>query len=147
LLNSACGPLPYTEKKSKIDPEFIKLVELFEKEQNKNVDVDISFKSLDEPTVGLCWSETYHNGEKKGIEIEIDPDYWFSTTETRKEVLLFHELGHCILDRGHEEEKLYYNIPKSIMFPTVFERSYLLYRSYYVEELKNPNTLLTDYVN
>lgn len=144
LLSSGCGS--YSESlnpKNNIDPEFNSLVQKFEQEQNETVYVDITFKKIEPPAVGLCWR---YEESKTGVSIEIDPDYWFSTTETKKEVLLFHELGHCILGRDHEEEKLYYTIPKSIMFPYVFETSYLLYRSYYVDELKNTNTLLTDYL-
>jgi hypothetical protein len=145
LLSNACGS--YTETivtKNTIDPEFVSYVKKFEQEQNEDVYVDVTFKKIEPPAVGLCWR---YEDTKTGVSIEIDPDYWFSATETKKEVLIFHELGHCILGRDHEEEKLYYTVPKSLMFPYVFETPYMLYRSYYVDELKNPNTLLTDYVN
>jgi hypothetical protein len=146
VLNSSCGPTTFQEKKNKIDLEFVELVQLFEKEQHENVDVDISFKKLELPTVGLCWQQV-QDDFKQGIEIEIDPDFWFSSSDVKKEELLFHELGHCILNRDHDNSRLYYSIPKSVMYPYVFEWAYKDHRSYYVDELKNPNALLTDYLN
>jgi len=146
LLSSGCGQIEH-KRQNNIDPEFSRLVDLFEQEQSEVVDIDITFKDIDYPTVGLCWSQTYSNGEKQGIEIEIDPDFWFASSEMKKEELLFHELGHCILNRDHEDEMLYQRIPKSVMYPYVFEWAYERYRSYYVDELKNTNVLLTDYLN
>lgn len=65
----------------------------------------IAFKSLEGPVIGLCY--WYFNGKR---EIFIDPEYWFSesTTDYDRRLLIFHEMGHCDLDRGH-------NGPSSIM--------------------------------
>jgi hypothetical protein len=145
ILNSSCGVKSPSQRKTIIDPEFVDLVELFEKEQNENVDIDISFKELDYPTVGLCWWQT-RSASRQGIEIEIDPDFWFESSDVKKEELLFHELGHCILNRDHLDEKINYYVPKSIMYPYVFGYAYTKYRSYYVDELKNLDVLLTDYL-
>ena len=37
--------------------------------------------------------------------IVIDPVYWRGYTELNREALVFHELGHCILNRGHLDEQ------------------------------------------
>lgn len=34
-------------------------------------------------------------------QIRIDPDYWARATEKERRLLMFHELGHCILLRDH----------------------------------------------
>lgn len=96
------------------------------------------FKTLESPTVGLCTS--YTDGSRK---IEIDPQFWQDSTPLGKEELVFHELGHCALNLGHNDElidlKDYGTIPASIMYPYVFgEASYYeQFRDYYVREL-NP---------
>ena len=87
------------------------------------------------------------NNKRVGLEINIDPEFWAIASDVEKEEVVFHELGHCILGRDHEETVLEEGIPKSIMFPYVFEWEYQNYRSYYVAELKNENTVLTDYMN
>jgi hypothetical protein len=144
LLSSGCGS--YTQKQNTIEPEFQQLVDLFELEQNITVNVDVVFKKIDYPTVGLCWSNISNN-QKKGIKIEIDPDFWNKSSDMKREELLFHELGHCVLNRDHDDSIIHYTIPKSVMYPYVFENAYKKYRSYYVEELKNTNALLTNHLN
>lgn len=135
-----------SKKQSYIEPEFYHLVDLFELEQNVNVDIEIVFAKLERPTVGLCHYLKYQNGSVQFLKIEIDHDYWQSTSEIKKEVLLFHELGHCVLGRKHTEELLGNYSPKSIMYPWIFENAYQNYRSYYVEELQNQKILFTDYL-
>ncbi len=144
LLNSACGQ--YAQKKHTIDSEFLQLVDVFELEQNVTVDIDITFKKIERPAVGVCWYNK-NNNKMNGLSIEIDPTFWNGASDDEREELLFHELGHCILGREHDETKLYLNIPKSIMYPYVFGWAYKKYRSYYVEELKNTNALLTNHLN
>lgn len=144
----ACGQEKQnpTKKQSYIEPEFEYFVDLFEIEQNVIVNIDMKFAKLEYPTVGMCYYYQYQDGTREFVNIEIDPDYWQSTSETKKEVLLFHELGHCVLGRDHDEQKLYYTVPKSIMYPYLFEQAYQTYRSYYVEELQNQKIVFTDYL-
>lgn len=145
LVASACGS-EHDYKDKKIDSEFKDLIELFEKEQDVKVDVDVIFNSLNPPTVGMCYFfRDTTTQDKTGVRIEIDPEFWFDSSKITKEELLFHELGHCILDRDHDTTVLYGTIPKSVMYPYVFTTSYSLFREYYVNELKNPETQLTDY--
>lgn len=145
LLNSGCGS-GLAQKKHVIDPEFLQLVDLFELEQEVIVDIDIEFKKIDYPTVGLCFYSVGLDNKKHGLNIQIDPDFWNKSSNEQREELLFHELGHCILGRDHIETMLKYNTPKSVMYPYVFESAYKKHREYYVNELKNPKVLLTDYL-
>lgn len=36
-------------------------------------------------------------------EIRLDEVFWRSSTPTNREIVVFHELGHCYLDRGHDD--------------------------------------------
>ena len=47
---------------------------------------------------------------------------------------MFHELGHCILNRGHYEEKVG-GVPVSLMFPSLIPHYYLFYKEKYRTEL------------
>lgn len=142
---TACGQ-PESLKTHYIEPEFEYFVDLFELEQNVDVNIEIKFAKLELPAVGMCYYYQYENGTREFVNIEIDPDYWQLTSETKKEVLLFHELGHCVLGRDHDEQRIYYTVPKSIMYPYLFDSAFRTHRSYYVEELKNPKTLFTNYL-
>ena len=92
-------------------------------------------------------------------EIDIDSNYWANSTQINKMAMVFHELGHCKCDRGHdyiigESIKEYGNdeksrgdpqkedgffpdrCPVSLMFPTVSEdRCTLAHYQEYVDEL------------
>ena len=51
------------------------------------------------------------------------------------EQIVWHELGHCVLHRGHEE-RIYKGNPISIMYPYVLDRdTYMHDRVYYIMEL------------
>ena len=148
-----CGQEPSAlEVKTNIDSEFKQYVDLFEMEQDVNVNIEIQFNQMDLPTIGKCYYAFYidgpHEGERLNLNVEIDPIFWQEATDTEKEVLIFHELGHCVLNRDHDEDIiLEYEIPKSIMYPVIFDSPYKNNRSYYVDELKNSKILFTDYLN
>ena len=80
---------------------------------------------------------------KFGVKyIHVDYDWWVShTLKDVREELIYHELGHCLLNRGHDKTKLFVDYPggrpKSIMYPYVFGYwgEYGLHREYYIKEL------------
>ncbi len=47
--------------------------------------------------------------------IIIDLSFWNQASHLVKEMVIFHELGHCILDRGHKESSFANGICRSIM--------------------------------
>lgn len=51
---------------------------------------------------GVC-----HYGGYGSNHIEIDENFWNKASHLRREMIVFHELGHCYLDRAHEED--YFN--------------------------------------
>lgn len=113
--------------------------------------IDFDFKELEAPAVGQCekkWGLSF--GASRFIHV--DPNYWSfeKRTEEQKMALIFHEIGHCLLDRNHTEDTMSVKvknsltmtkIPSSLMYPYVFYSSwYANYESYYYNELIHPET-------
>jgi len=75
--------------------------------------------------------------------IKLAPLIWKQMNERQREMLVFHELGHCVLGRQHKNDKLLLGECASIMkeggenacVANVFSESW---RSYYIDELFNP---------
>ena len=125
-----------------IDKEFVSYVSVFEAMYKKSIgDISIGFEKLESSTVGRCtiWSSGYR-------QIRIDPDYWHSASEEKRIGLIFHELGHCVLNRTHTSKTFYYSglsingyVPASLMHPDNFYSAFFSeLESYYFYELFNP---------
>lgn len=70
------------------------------------------------------------------LQIMIDKEYFDMSTNYEKEELIFHELGHCILNKDHDESKDSNRRPKSIMYPvTITDSIYRENRTEYINEL------------
>lgn len=89
--------------------------------------------------VGECivWNDEWR-------EIKIDQDYWDNGTKDDDErmSLIFHELGHCILDRGHLNTQwndngvdVYVSFMNAYLF---FNAQYPEPKAYYINELFHP---------
>jgi hypothetical protein len=95
--------------------------------------LEIRIASLDSygsSTIGLC--ET--SGSRR--RVTFDPDLWDSVSETQRELLALHELGHCVLYRAHRSTKLSSGAYASIMYPIIMSSStYTSNYDYYQEEL------------
>jgi hypothetical protein len=131
LIGCSTGFKPETKT---IAPELLVHVQAFEQIYGIEVKTPVYFADLDGNAVGMCrmWS----NGK---TEIIIDIPYYkkFENNYYAIEEVMFHELGHCVLKRQHNEEMMSPYIPKSIMYPYVFgdEWYYVSYRDLYLEEL------------
>lgn len=56
-------------------------------------------------TIGQPRVEGFCRGlEEGGREIVIDRNFWTQALPIRQELLVFHELGHCVLGRDHFDE-------------------------------------------
>ena len=114
MLLSSCG-LPFGQdsvKKSGFrmysttNPAFSSHIQNFESKAKSELglasysigDVPINFGDTEDPKFdGVCF--TYPNGQK---EVVIKKAWWDGASPTAREVLIFHELGHCALGRtGH----------------------------------------------
>jgi len=58
--------------------------------------LDIRFDTLTGSVTGQCL--TYSDGRR---EVNISVSFWKNASAYEREFLVFHELGHCLLDREH----------------------------------------------
>jgi len=137
-----------------VDPEFELYLDRFIKEgakRGKTLDIDkdggviMEFADLTPPTIGLCYNSL-------PVRIQIDRDYWKKTAdsynkENLREDVVFHELAHGFLKRGHRNDSLPNNEWTSMMCgePQINGRDWLINfngyrREYYLDELFNQNT-------
>ena len=96
---------------------------------------------------GLCHYETDDTGPR--IELDTTSLNW-DINEHSREALVFHELGHCILDRPHINTRMKNGNYKSIMKASgepVFAGFNLFKRDYYIDELFDSNTPEPDWAN
>lgn len=119
-----------------IEEEFMKYVDKFDSIYHTNVGIMMEWGDLTNNMVGVCkWWDDGHR------EIQIDRQAWPSFTDNGKEELIFHELGHCILNLPHNENRIniggWRSVPQSIMYPTVFGDSYFYedLKDYYYNQL------------
>lgn len=161
---SGCAKPFEISMRGTIDPEFIPFVKQFiieAESQGKKYDlwrlntVNIIFdESMKYPLLGIC------NISTAGLTIRINKTAWSMSSLESKELRLFHELGHCVLDiRDHRNAQTaiqdYNNIdgtvfygPASLM--NAYEVSGVLYvsnRDYYIRELFNHNDAGNLYYN
>lgn len=81
-------------------------------------------------------------------DVEIDKANWFRFSERFRSYLLFHELGHCELDRLHRNDKFSDDTWKSILrgdpFKGIENRQPVAYfgfrKEYYIDELFDDTT-------
>lgn len=70
--------------------------------------------------------------------VTIDASFWGRSSDLYKEFVVFHELGHCVLNRRHLEDAFSNGICKSIMRSgtgSCFDAYNTQNRDYYIEEL------------
>lgn len=80
--------------------------------------------------VGLCYDTNNRTN------IYISKKEWESYDTYQREMLMFHELGHCILQLGHDRSQDRVGRPLDLMFPFNFDSDlYLENREYYVKHL------------
>ncbi len=133
----------YTRQFSTTDTTFTSYISRFENEASQKLnqpnfkvgDIPINFGDTENPEyVGICLE--YTNGQR---EIIIKQSWWQSATEEARIALIFHELGHCRLDRGHDDETFNNGtreIRLSIMHSRmVYLNDYRQYQDQYHKEL------------
>ena len=74
--------------------------------------------------------------------VTVDQEYWNNSNAQFREFVIFHELGHCVLHRGHAEGAFSNGICRSIMRSGIGEcrDAYIpANREYYLDELFSNN--------
>ena len=136
-----------------IDNRLLEFVEGFEHTFKKTVWMDVIITEeledyakgglLEDNVVGVCWKSV--SGETRRIEIK--QSSFDDMSYKAKEQLIFHELGHCVLDKGHSDPQNIFTVLKedgcksSIMDVYTFSQSeisgcYQPQYNYYIKELK-----------
>lgn len=101
-----------------VDPTFTPYVDKYLSLKGRKLDYDIAvgFANMMPARNGLCrsWKGTPYR------EVFIDRSYWQNqASESEKVQLVFHELGHCDLDRSHKD-----GIIPGILYPVSIMNSY-----------------------
>jgi hypothetical protein len=67
--------------------------------------------------------------------ITIDQGVWAILPDSQRELLVYHELGHCIFFYHHDLAYHTSTMPESIMYPTLFDGdTYESYHEYYLTQ-------------
>jgi hypothetical protein len=133
LLLTACAaprPIQKFPRIKEVNPH----VELFEEICDIKVNIPIYYGELPYPKAGVCRSIGSYQ------EIILDISSWVVYSYLRRELVIFHELGHCTLGLGHNDKLLSDNCPSSLMnTELVPSNCYERHREYYIEELCTKN--------
>lgn len=91
-----------------------------------------SLTSYGSSVIGLCETSS---GLRR---VTFSTTFWNSVSETQRELLAHHELGHCVLYRGHRTAVLSSGNYASLMYPIIMKsQTYLDNYAYYQDELFN----------
>lgn len=133
-----------------VHPELAEYLDRFmEEAAMRNIEVDtagINLELTDESLTALDGSAACglaHVYGKNFPNVRIDRTCWDLFSSEHKETLLFHELGHALLDRPHFDPKLPVGSPLSMMNSSssrVYNQYTLFKRDYYIDELFGINT-------
>jgi len=132
LLFTSCSIIPVGTD----SPVFKKYVLTFEKYYGQKIPDHITIRFVDH-FPGTATAKCYPGLGKVLVSLE----QWNMMTELEREWVLFHELGHCVLFREHDNERILGGLcPRSIMHPW-FTRDlcYKMKYDYYIKELFNPS--------
>lgn len=93
-------------------------------------------------SISIVFGETIKNNVAECVygytaKVIVSRAFWNVTVENMKEALIFHELGHCILNRDHNDALRSDQSPVSIMFRSIFYVN-SFDRAYYIHELFHP---------
>ncbi len=134
------------EKEQIIPDEFQPYVDMFFEEGKSRglninlneIDFEIGFGTLGGTIAGQC---TFRNNK-----ITIDEESWNFMSEEQRVWLIFHEMGHCVLDRQHKNETTNNGECLSIMkgaengFNCSLNYFSNLWTEYYLDELFKPQS-------
>jgi len=126
-----------------------KFVKQFESYYGKKIDGELAIyfeQSLADSSIGEVVGICKPHINNKEIQIKFDA--WMNFNDKRKELLIFHELGHCQLNRDHLnttfeitiEDGMKITCPTSIMYPMLMSDLQIKYcydkmHDYYINEL------------
>lgn len=133
ILTYGCGP--GLDVQNKVEEEVKEHLQKFNIVYGMNVDITIKYNTLPKGIVAYCLTYTFQPNH-----IEIDGDTFKKYDHYAREDVVFHELGHCVFNRNHDDSEITLKgekIPTSIMYPHVFGSAYYYKENldYYYKEL------------
>lgn len=163
-LLSACAPEP---KKFFIDGELLPYYNEFVSyglqygRDHSTDNIVIEFgeipksKLISPTTVGVCKKELESYSEFAIIQkhyfyphVIINKKVFDNLDDKSRRALVFHELGHCILNRGHDESITDVGYAKSLMYPSLVTTRlgyfYDQFEPYYIQEMFDPSVVMVD---
>ncbi len=94
---------------------------------------DFNLGLISPGAIGVC----YYLAKPRAILI--NESFWNNASDIEKEMVIFHELGHCALSRMHTTSIGPWRNRMSLMYPIIFSSNvYRRNRAYYMDELFNP---------
>ena len=141
---SACAPKDEPHNPLVCDAAFSPAVSQFQSDSVKIKGVAQSLENLtiefSAPGALLSQREAAVCDQNGGIKtIQVDPIWWSSHDEIYQKNVIYHELGHCVLGRGHRNDILdgmhYASLMNSYSY--VNDAFYLDNEKYYINELFN----------
>lgn len=121
------------------DPYFDVYKRSWEKDTGLSVGSSIVFEDLGAgTTLALC---RYFKSNPQARAIFIDKNKWYTLTDAQKEVLIYHEIGHCDLQQFvHRNDWMIDGCPYTIMRPEIFTpweiiHCYTKHKKHYIREL------------
>ncbi len=144
ILLSACGPQPITQQSfyppqrntASIDPAAQPQYDTFVAQASINgITLDpfrlhnivIQFTNINEASaigqgfvvIGLCYSGIRNPDGTYSYVVKLDQGFWDTADQYAQEVLVLHELGHCLLNRKHRPDLDAFGTPVSLMNPVI----------------------------
>lgn len=139
-----CKPVDFANKRSHfIDSAVMPYYDRFNDETGiQPYKISAYLDKLPKEIGGICWTK-FQVDNTMFRYIVFNADFWDYLNDLGKEQLVFHELGHCVLNRDHRKDLFKRTllgrelIPASIMYPVAFgmEDFYQEYRDFYIDEL------------
>jgi hypothetical protein len=106
---ASCGRKSHSAAERGEFENYFQRFETYSLQQGRSIKGDdrvtIHFGTLKKGVLGIC--------DHDEVDITIDTGSWQHLTETRRELLLLHELGHCLLGRLHRDEQIEMAVPNT----------------------------------
>lgn len=150
LLLTTCKEKDNAPSLPQVNDQFKEYVLRFISEAKaRNVQVDVSNLKIESVMQAIAMNGVNYCGytfstlPSPSVQIALTSYCWNDQTDLNREILIFHELGHALLRRSHDDAILSNGLKKSMMqsgnqFDMYTEFTPLL-RTYYLDELFNPS--------
>lgn len=135
LLLTGCGANQVAAQPAVIDQTFYQLVYQFQADSiTYHHPVTVNYSITFQPQVAPILARCVTNGDHK--EILVDPTAWFTRDVCSRTSIIYHEMGHCSLGRGHRNDYAPNHLPQSLMNMYAVPGAWFCpNRNYYMREL------------